>query len=405
MPSQKRGQLRRGNAVDGLRVALVSEYYYPDVGGMPEHVHQLGRALQRRGHDVTLITTEFPGRVDLPGDTPYEVVRLGRACPPLYANGSLSLAAVGLGLRRRITQLFHERAFDIIHVHAPIFPTLALLAIACAPPDSTLMGTLHTHFVDSAMLRLFRPALQRYLDALDGLIAVSDTAIDCMRRIGFRLDAEVIPNGVDIDAWQSGVACPSLRGEASFHLLVQARLEPRNRIETVIDGLKLLSSDGLPRRLTVLGEGPRRNELTALARGCDVCFPGAVVAARPDYAASTDVYCFTADIASHPMSLIEGMAAGLPVIAHPIAGVSELVTDGVDGLLVPVGDMRAYAQALRTLQTSDSLRRQLGEAARAKVWPLDWSRLVVRIEEQYLRAQAIRIGGASVAREPATVWT
>ena len=66
---------------DRLRVALVSEYYYPDVGGMPEHVHQLGCALARRGHVVTVITTAFPGKVDLPMETPFEIVRLGRAWP------------------------------------------------------------------------------------------------------------------------------------------------------------------------------------------------------------------------------------------------------------------------------------------------------------------------------------
>ena len=101
---------------DALRVALVSEYYYPDIGGMPEHVHQLGRSLVARGHSVTLITTEFPGHVELPVETPFEVVRLGRASPPLITNGSLSLAAVGWGLRRRLRRLFVERRFDVIHV-------------------------------------------------------------------------------------------------------------------------------------------------------------------------------------------------------------------------------------------------------------------------------------------------
>lgn len=391
--------------MSGLRVALVSEYYYPDVGGMPEHVHQLGRALVRRGHLVTVITTEFPGRVDLPPDTPYEVVRIGRACPPVYANGSLSLAAVGWGLRKRLRTLFCQRNFDVIHVHAPIFPTLALLSIACAPSASALVGTLHTHFVDSSLLRFFRPALQRYLDALDGLIAVSDTAIDCMRRIGFRLDAEIIPNGVDLAAWQSGTSSPKLRGPSSLHLVLQARLEPRNRVETVIAALRSLSSDAKQRRLTVLGDGPRRQELQTLAEGIDVQFPGSVVAARPDYAASADVYCFTADIASHPMSLIEGMAAGLPVIAHPIAGVRELVTDAQDGLLVPLADVQAYAEAIRALEESSTLRRRLGDAARARVAPLDWQRLVVPIESAYLRAMSSRQKAVSGRLESTLAWS
>ncbi len=370
---------------DALRVALVSEYYYPDIGGMPEHVHQLGRSLVARGHSVTLITTEFPGHVELPLETPFEVVRLGRASPPLITNGSLSLAAVGWGLRRRLTRLFAERRFDVIHVHAPIFPTLALLAIACAPSDAALVGTLHTHFVDSSVLRLFRQPLQRYLDALDGLIAVSDTALDSMQRIGFRCDAEIIPNGVDLDGWRRGRRIPSLRGQADLMLLCQARLEPRNRIETVIAAQRTLHDLGHKLRFQILGEGPRRRELTIQAAGLDTVFAGAVVGARADYAASADVFCFTAEIASHPMSLLEGMAAGLPIIAHPISGVRELIRDGVEGLLVPLGDVAGYARALRVLGQSATLRQNLANAAQQRVAPFGWSQIAARIEATYRR--------------------
>lgn len=379
-----------------MRVALVSEYYYPDIGGMPEHVHQLGRSLAALGHSVTVITTELPGNVDLPLETPFEVVRLGRASPPLITNGSLSLAAVGFGLRRRLSRLFAERRFDVIHVHAPIFPTLALLAIACAPAESALVGTLHTHFIDSSVLRFFRTPLQRYLDALDGLIAVSDTALESMQRIGFRCDAEIIPNGVDLDGWRSGRRIPSLRGQADLVLLSQARLEPRNRIETVIAAQRLLHDDGHKLRFQILGEGPRRRELAIQAAGLDTVFAGAVVAARADYAASADVFCFTAEIASHPMSLIEGMAAGLPIVAHPIAGVRELIRDGVDGLLVPLGDVVGYARALRLLGQSPTLRQNLAHMAQQRVAPFGWPQIAARIEATYRRLldeRTIRFSG------------
>ena len=379
-----------------MRVALVSEYYYPDIGGMPEHVHQLGRSLAALGHSVTVITTEFPGHVDLPLETPFEVVRLGRASPPLITNGSLSLAAVGFGLRRRLSRLFAERRFDVIHVHAPIFPTLALLAIACAPTESVLVGTLHSHFIDSSVLRFFRQPLQRYLDALDGLIAVSDTALESMQRIGFRCDAEIIPNGVDLDGWRSGRRMPSLRGQADLVLLSQARLEPRNRIETVIAAQRLLHDDGYKLRFQILGEGPLRRELAVQAAGLDTVFAGAVVAARADYAASADVFCFTAEIASHPMSLIEGMAAGLPIVAHPIAGVRELIREGVEGLLVPLGDVVGYARALRVLGQSPTLRRSLANAAQQRVAPFGWSQIAARIEATYRRLldeRTIRFSG------------
>lgn len=398
-----------------LRVALVSDYYYPDLGGMPEHVHHLALELARRGHAVTVITTAFatapetpmagpppkgaapglrePARRLLTGAAPasaaalpFEVVRLGRASGAIIANGSVSRAAVGLGLGAAMQRLLRERGFDVIHVHAPIFPTLALLAIRCAPPSARLVGTLHTHFEDSQLLRLLRRPLQRYLDALDGVIAVSDTALSCMRRLGFTCEGEIIPNGVDLAYWQAGRALPDWH-DGAVHLVAQARLEPRNHIGTIIEALRLLGARGAaeaPRlRLLVLGEGPQRQALAVQAAGLPVHFAGAVLAERADFVATSDVYCFTAAIASHPMALLEGMAAGRPVLAHDIAGVRELITDGVEGFVLPLGEPRAYAAALGRLAADRGLRRRLGTAAQARVAAFAWPRIAAQIEAFY----------------------
>ncbi|HRI54768.1 MAG TPA: glycosyltransferase family 4 protein [Pseudomonadota bacterium] len=391
-----------------LRVALVSDYYYPDLGGMPEHVHHLALELARRGHAVTVITTAFAtaseapaaasppagaapasgasGRGESAAALPFEVARLGRASGAIIANGSVSRAAVGLGLGAAMRRLLRERGFDVIHVHAPIFPTLALLAIRCAPPSARLVGTLHTHFEDSQLLRLLRRPLQRYLDALDGVIAVSDTALSCMRRLGFACEGEIIPNGVDLAYWQAGRALPDWH-DGAVHLVAQARLEPRNHIGTIIEALRLLGARGAaeaPRlRLLVLGEGPQRQALAAQGAGLPVHFAGAVLAERADFVATSDVYCFTAAIASHPMALLEGMAAGRPVLAHDIAGVRELITDGVEGFVLPLGEPRAYAAALGRLAADRDLRRRLGTAAQARVAAFGWPRIAAQIEAFY----------------------
>lgn len=403
----------------GLRVALVSDYYYPDIGGMPEHVHNLAAELGRRGHAVTVITTAFPPSPGLPGSPEpsaasgkagevgtrrawaggrvfpsgasaaaptFEVVRLGQASGAIIANGSVSRAAVGLGLHAAMRRLLHQRGFDIIHVHAPIFPTLSLLAIRCAPRSARLVGTLHTHFADSQLLRLLRRPLQRYLDALDAVIAVSDSALACMRRLGFSCDGEIIPNGVDLAYWQAGQPLAAWQ-DGSVHLIAQARLEPRNHVTTIIEALRLLQHEpGSARtlRLLVLGEGPQRAALVAQSAGLPVHFAGAVLTERADFVATSDIYCFTAAIASHPMALLEGMAAGRPVLAHDIDGVRQLVTDGVEGFVLPLAEPRAYADALRRLAADPALRARMGAAARARVAAFSWPRVTDRIEAFYL---------------------
>src|SRR6266536_3827581 len=77
-----------------LRIALVTEYYYPHLGGVCEHVHFFAREARRRGHHVDIITSNIPGAEPQP-----HVIRLGRS-QPIYANGSQARITLGWHLRR-----------------------------------------------------------------------------------------------------------------------------------------------------------------------------------------------------------------------------------------------------------------------------------------------------------------
>jgi phosphatidylinositol alpha-mannosyltransferase len=248
------------------------------------------------------------------------------------------------------------------------------------------------------VLRLLRWPLQRYLDAQDGVIAVSESALSCMRRLGFSCEGEIIPNGVDLAYWQSGRALGRFR-DGAVHLVAQARLEPRNHIGTIVEALRLTSTHpvpGPPLRLLVLGDGPERSALTSASAGLPVHFAGAVLDERADFVATSDIYCFTAAIASHPMALLEGMAAGRPVLAHDIDGVRQLVSDGVEGFVLPLREPRAYRAALDRLATDPALRQRMGAAAQARVEAFSWPRIAAQIETFYreLGQQRRRLGRA-----------
>jgi glycosyltransferase involved in cell wall biosynthesis len=88
-----------------LRIALVTEYYYPHLGGICEHVHFLAREARRRGHHVDIITSQIPGAGR--GTDPH-VLRIGRS-QSVYANGSQARITVGMGLRRRLRRALRLR--------------------------------------------------------------------------------------------------------------------------------------------------------------------------------------------------------------------------------------------------------------------------------------------------------
>ena len=107
----------------------MSDYYYPQLGGVTEHVHGQATELARRGHEVTVITpglVKVPRTVDadvLPPET-FEVIRLGRALSVLRQPGRGARQLV-TPPRSSLDRLFDERRFDVVHVHNPIGPWLA----------------------------------------------------------------------------------------------------------------------------------------------------------------------------------------------------------------------------------------------------------------------------------------
>ena len=99
-----------------LRIALVAEDYYPQLGGVPEHVHHLARELEVLGHHATIVTSHM--RMNGTVDPPY-VRRVGTSLV-IYANGGVARITVGWRLTARLEALFRKERFDIVHVHGGV---------------------------------------------------------------------------------------------------------------------------------------------------------------------------------------------------------------------------------------------------------------------------------------------
>ncbi len=171
-----------------LRIALVAEDYYPQLGGVPEHVHHLALELNRRGHAATIVTSRMRG----PQRDASFVRRVGTSVV-LYANGGVSRITVGWRLTRRLTELFQAGRFDVVHVHGGLAPTFGLLApLAAWRAGIPVVATFHSWFPRSAGYRVLKRPLQRMLDRHAALIAVSDPVVAAMSRY-FRGAWEIVP--------------------------------------------------------------------------------------------------------------------------------------------------------------------------------------------------------------------
>jgi phosphatidylinositol alpha-mannosyltransferase len=170
------------------------------------------------------------------------------------------------------------------------------------------------------------------------------------------------------------------------------RLEPRKGVDVLIRAMSTVRAQVTNARLVIVGDGPDRESLTALARtlNVDVQFRGRVDDQQlPAYMQSADIVCSPAlGGESFGIVLLEAMACETPVVASRIDGYTELIGDGDCAVLVPPRDPDALAAALSALLSDDGRRRALAERGAAKAREYAWPAVAARLERIYESVQA-----------------
>jgi len=367
-----------------MRIALVAEDYYPQLGGVPEHVHHVATELNRRGHTAIVVSPHMRG---FHQDDPF-VRRVGTSLV-VYANGGVSRISYGWRLTHRLHELFRAERIDIVHVHGGIAPTLGLLAPRAAlRAGIPVVATFHSWFPRSPGYRILQRPLQRLLDRHAALIAVSQPVIDALSRY-FRGSWEIIPNGVDVGYFHPDGRRPGDALARGPQLLFLARLEPRNGLSTVLAAMPEILRRFPEAQLTVAGDGPWRRYYERRARplGARVRFLGRVFGSRPEHYGSSDLYLCPTTRASFGVTLLEAMACGTPLVVSDNVGFRSVLRDGAEGVIVPDDDPTAWARTAIALLEDPARRAAMSRAGLDKAARFAWPRVVDQTLAVYERVK------------------
>ncbi len=364
-----------------MRIALTCPYAWDDAGGVQTHVRELGRRLIARGHDVIAIA---PARGAV--EDPWLRV-VGGPVNLRYNRSSAPIDPRPWSYPRVRDALARFRP-DVVHAHEPLAPSTSMWAtLAGVAP---VVATFHSGAERSRLFDLAAPVLRRIADRLAIRVAVSRAAA---RFAGSRLGGvyRIVPNGVDVARFAS--AEPADLGSGT-KLLFVGRLDERKGFRVAVDAFAELAPRRPALRLVVAGDGPERDVLGRLAveiRG-RVRLLGTVPNAElHPIEAACDLYLGPAiGGESFGVVLIEAMAAGLPVVASAIPGYDEVVTDGVEGFLVPPREPRALSAAIERVLDDQELARAMADAGRRRAATFDWSVVVGQLEALYAEAAAGR---------------
>ncbi len=310
---------------------MICPYSLAVWGGVQAQVLGLSRALRAKGIDTQVLAP-----CDGPPPEPW-VTPLGNSMP--YAqNGSLAPLAPDPAAQLRVLGAIWDQRFDLLHLHEPLAPGPTLTAVVVKPVP--LIGTFHAAG-NIAVYRWGRPFVRRIAARIDSKIAVSSEAAAMARRyLGGTY--EILYNGIEIERYAQAEPLAT----AGSTVLFLGRHEPRKGLAVLLEAARLLPGDTT---FWIAGHGPQTEELKSRYRHDPrIEWLGPLSEAdKLRRVRSADAFCVPSlGGESFGLVLLEGMAAGTPVVASDLPAYRVVARDGRDALLVPTGDSEALAKGL-----------------------------------------------------------
>lgn len=368
-----------------MRLAITC---FPGVGGSGIVATELGKGLASRGHDVHFVCADLPFRLDdLSDHLHYHQVHLFPY--PVLQNPQYDLA-----LASRLSEVIAEYAIELLHVHYAVpHAVSAFLARQICPTPFRTITTVHG--TDTRLVGLdpsYRAITRFGLQQSDGVTAVSQHLAEATRD-DFALEAPitVLPNFVDTVRFRRRVLPDHYRenfARPDERLIVHvSNMRPVKRILDIIRAFARVQQT-LPARLIFVGDGPDRLPAERLACELEIAdrvtFVGNLQHVE-NILAVADLFLLASEVESFGLAALEAMACEVPVVAYATGGVPEVVEHEISGLLVPLYDTDALADAARELLGTPERLHQYRAAARARAVDVFDEQLGIAAYEQYYR--------------------
>ena len=362
-----------------MRIALVTDWFYPRVGGIEQHVLSLARHLHRNGHDVRVITP-WPGPANVDG---VPVVRI-----PIRLVPGLGVSLNPWRLARRLSRVLEDGEYDVIHSHLSFGSTASMVATYLGSSASIpVLVTLHSIYRRLGWVYVVAQPILRWRQWSFRATAVSEAVAEDLRWMAPGRPIDLLHNAIDPREWvrEEGMPTPG-----RLRLVTAARLQRRKRVDALIKIFAKLREEVAPTievTLEIIGDGPDRRKLTRLCKrlalGDSVRFLGAGSAEDVRAMLSRgDVFANACVLESFGIAALEALSCGVPVVARSEGGVGSFIEDGENGALV-ASDSEMLSALVRMATDADSLARLRAGASAGIPAAYSWDTLLERHVELY----------------------
>ncbi len=353
-----------------MRIAQVSPWFYPHLGGVESHVQSLSAELAHRGHEIVVVTSQ-----DDPQSAEREAIdgfRVVRVRP--------RTTLVRTPIVPKIRSALRDVPADLIHAHLPPPLSAHYASLAAGLRSLPLVLTYHCDVQLPSALGTFMEAMYRRSLGASTLrraakVIVTTRTYALTSRSIWQMNPVVIPNAVDHRRFHPDVDGASVRMKLGIPpekvvVLLVGRIVPHKGVEHIIEASRSVPDV----QFLIAGDGSLLESMKRLAASMGVRdrvrFLGRVSQeALPRVYAACDIFALpsVSRLEAFGIVALEAMATGKPVVVADIPGVREVIEDGREGLVADPVNPADLAAKINRLVADPSLRREMGRRARDKV--------------------------------------
>ncbi|MDD5603757.1 MAG: glycosyltransferase [Eubacteriales bacterium] len=358
-----------------MRIAIFTNAYKPILSGVVNMIDILQRSYIKKGHEVLILAPGYYDYVD-EGENVFRYKWLN-----LTHDEKFPLA---IPFSIKADRLIREFKPDVIHVHHPFIMSYAAFHQS-RNSSAPLVFTFHTQYEQYVHYIPLPPDLVRtacrnkiksFAGKCDAVTTPAKSIANLLESYGIKQEIHIIPNAVDLDSFKS---LPPGKVEAVRNkyglqgkkvIIATGRIAPEKNLHLLIDSFLKISDSSPSARLMIVGDGMQLSSLIEYAAntpgssGKDkIIFTGKInYTDMPAYYKMADIFAITSVTEVKPLTILEALAAGLPVVAVNASGASDTLTDMYDSILT-ASDKDRYSEALLRILSDEALHGKLSKGA------------------------------------------
>lgn len=357
---------------------MISDWYFPKVGGIEYSMHTLAKTLSRHGYEVSVITRSYPGVPEYSKRDGVSVIRVKGK--PLPGQSRFLMP----GAYKELFSLLKNGNYQIVNCHGLDSPIGMVALIVSRKLGIPVVVTNHSLVGDTPYSSLLYLAGKLLLKNADAVIAVS-SAVEKDSKLMTKKPIYRIFNGVDSEDKIITVPFP-VNTEGKLIIATVARMTKKKGVQNIVDLAPSLLEKHENLLFVMIGDGPLREKLESAVEEAGLSgnfyFTGEVSREKVlGYLEQADIFALPSSNEAFGISILEAMSKEVPVVAMNNSGVSDIVRNGVNGYLAD--SLAEFSYYLEDLIEKPALRTSFAREALKGISNYDWNRICKQTSKVY----------------------